>query len=73
MSSARVCAIRAFSALPHYRKFTLPPECARLAAWAEEMGRRQSVGSVAHLYIKSATKYASGAASGTTAGDMRGA
>jgi glutathione S-transferase len=67
---------RRLSVMTHYREFTLPPECARLAAWAEEMGRRESVNSVTHLpefYIESAAKYASGTASGTTARDMRGA
>ena len=67
---------RRLPVMAHYRGFTLPLECKRLTAWAEEMGQRQSVTSVAHppeFYIESAAKYASGTASGTTAGDMRGA
>ena len=63
-----------FPVLGHYRRFTLPADCARLMAWQSAMVNRASVRQTQHtadFYIQEYIDYADNTASGVTAQEMR--
>jgi glutathione S-transferase len=63
-----------FPILEHYRNFTLPEDCPRLAGWWRHMTERDSVREIMNppdFYIRSYTEYADGSADGSTAREMR--
>ncbi len=66
--------IERFSAIEHYRDFTIPASCPRLIAWRDLMRQRPSVVATSasrETYIRGWRKYAENTSTGTTARDMR--
>lgn len=63
-----------FSAIEHFRDFTIPASCPKLKAWRETMRARPSVIATSaspEVYIRGWRKYAENTSTGTTARDMR--
>ena len=63
-----------FSAIEHFRDFTIPASCPRLKAWCATMRRRPSAiatSAAPEVYVRGWRKYAENTSTGTTARDMR--
>ena len=63
-----------FSAIEHFRDFSIPASCPKIRAWRATMRTRPSVvatSAAPEVYVRGWRKYAENTSTGTTARDMR--